>query len=128
MPEQESEHCASPRVHLCQTSLSMHLPCLLQNRHSGWGSLEVEYFLLTASFQPIPALHFSSGCPVSPSPTPREKGVARGGLQVLLPAPGLALSEDRERANRATGGERHGPVRGSVEELGFFTPISHRVG
>ena len=28
MPEHASEHCVNPHVHLCEASLSMHVPCL----------------------------------------------------------------------------------------------------
>ena len=43
MPEQVPEHCVNDMSgSVCHTSLSIHLPCLLPNRPSGWGLLEEE--------------------------------------------------------------------------------------
>ena len=36
--EQTSKHCVNPHVCLCHASLSIHTPCLLPSRLSGWGS------------------------------------------------------------------------------------------
>ena len=48
MPEQAHERCVNPHVRLCQASLSIHVPCLLPNRLSGLGSIEVESCVLGA--------------------------------------------------------------------------------